>query len=60
MERTDARHLQCDTIIGDAGTDAVCFIVAALVNRRSVPLVPRIEIRGWRNEVGLRRLDASG
>jgi hypothetical protein len=27
-----------------------------LVSDRSIPLVPRIEIRGWSNEVGLRRL----
>ena len=45
---------------GYAGIDALCFIVAALEDHRSVGQVPRIEIRGWRNEVGLRRLSRCG
>jgi hypothetical protein len=43
-----------------AGTDAFCFIVAASEDHRSVGQVPRIEIRGWSNEVGLRRLSGCG
>jgi hypothetical protein len=49
-------YARASAFFGHAGTEALCFIVAALEDHRSVGQVPRIEIRGWRNKVGLRRL----